>query len=202
LYEEGIFFGFFWVIFFAGWVLRGYYESKSPDSKKSLSELKRQPLQNESRESFALLSLFGLVMLVAIIVYAFYTSLFPWMQLPLIPILRWLGVIVGMVCLPFIAWIQRTLGESFSKTLTIHEDHKLVTTGPYSRVRHPIYTIFTFWFLSWVLITTNLLFVIMLVLWLAYVFIRIPQEEKMLIEQFGDEYKEYMKSTGRLLPHL
>lgn len=202
LNNESFFFVLFWVIFFVGWILRGYYESKSPDSKKSLAELKQQPLQNESRESFALLSLFGLVMLVAIIVYAFYTSSFPWMQLPLLPIVRWLGVVLGLICLPLIGWIQRALGESFSKTLTIHEDHKLVTTGPYSRVRHPIYTVFTFWFLSWVLISTNLLFVITWILWLAYVVIRIPQEERMLIEQFGKEYEEYMRNTGRLFPHI
>ena len=202
LNDEGLFLGFFLVIFFIGWSIRGYYESKSPDSKKSLAELRKQPLQNESRESMTLLGLFGLVMLIALIAYVFYSTSFPWMQLQLIPLARWIGVIVGLICLPLIAWVQRTLGASFSKTLTIQEDHKLITSGPYSRVRHPIYSVFTIWFLSWLLITAHLLFAVTWVLWLCYIVIRIPQEEAMLIEQFGDEYKEYMEKTGSLFPRI
>ncbi len=202
LNDESLFFWIFLVIFFVGWTLRGYYERKSPDYKKSLSELKKQPLQYESRESVALLGLFGLVMLIALIVYAFFPTSFPWMQLPLVPLVRWIGVIAGLICMPLIAWVQRTLGESFSKTLTIQEDQELITSGPYSRIRHPIYTVFTFWFLSWVLITTHLLFAITWILWLCYIVIRIPQEEQMLLEQFGDAYREYMERTGRLLPHF
>lgn len=199
--DEVLFLGFFLVIFITGWIFRGYYERKSPDAKKSLAELKKQPLQNESKESFTLLSLFGMVLLVALIIYVFYPSMFPWMQLPLGAIVRWIGVIIGIICVPFIGWILRSLGESFSKTLTIQKDHKLVTTGPYSRVRHPIYSVHTFWFLSFFLISTNLLFGICWILWLAYVIVRVPQEEKMLIEQFGEEYEEYMKRTGSLFPH-
>ena len=200
--DEVLFLGFFLVIFITGWIFRGYYEGKSPDSKKSLAELKRQPLQNESKESFALLSLFGLILLIALVIYIFYTSLFPWMQLPLTSAIRWTGVIIGIICLPLIGWIHRSLGESFSKTLIIQKDHKLVTEGPYRKVRHPMYTVHTFWFLSWFLITTNLLFGISWILWLAYVVVRIPQEEKMLLEQFGEEYEEYMKRTGSLIPHF
>jgi protein-S-isoprenylcysteine O-methyltransferase Ste14 len=202
LNDENLFFGLFLVIFFMGWLLRGYYGRKSPDYRKSFAELKRQPLEYESRESFALLSLNGLILFAALVIYVFFTAQFYWMQLPLMAIVRWIGVVVGIGCLPLVAWVQWILGESSSKTLTIQDDHKLVKTGPYSRIRHPMYSVHTFWFLSWFLVSTNLLFAIYWILWIAYIAIRIPQEEKMLIEKFGDEYREYMRNTGRLLPRI
>ncbi|MFX1482795.1 MAG: isoprenylcysteine carboxylmethyltransferase family protein [Promethearchaeota archaeon] len=197
---ENIFLGLFLFVFIMGWVLRGYYGRHSPDYRKSFAELKRQPLEYESPLSFTLQVSFGLTLFAALVIYVFYTPLFSWMQLPLMPIIRWAGVIVGIICLPLIGWVQWTLGESFSKTLTIQKDHKLITTGPYSKIRHPMYSVHTFWFLSWFLVSTNLLFGISLILWIAYIALRIPLEEKMLIEKFGDEYKEYMKNTGRLFP--
>lgn len=202
LNNESTFFVLFLVIFFMGWVMRGYYGRKSPDYKKSFSELKKQPLEYESRGSYTVLSLFGLTLFAALILYSFYMQMFPWMQLPLIPVLRWVGVIIGLICQPIIAWVQWTLGASFSKTLTIQEGHKLIMEGPYSRVRHPMYSIHTFWFLSWFLVSTNLFFGLSFILWVFYLILRIPQEEKMLIEQFGDEYREYMDHTGSLFPQF
>ena len=79
---------------------------------------------------------------------------------------------------------------------------QLVTHGPYKLVRHPMYSAYTFWFLSWFLVSTNILFAISWVLWLVYLFIRIPQEEQMMLEQFGDPYREYMSKTGRLFPRF
>jgi protein-S-isoprenylcysteine O-methyltransferase Ste14 len=62
--------------------------------------------------------------------------------------------------------------------------------------------VYTFWFLSWFLISTNILFAISWILWIVYLVIRIPQEEQMLIEQFDDEYREYMRKTGRIFPRI
>jgi protein-S-isoprenylcysteine O-methyltransferase Ste14 len=200
LNNENFFFVSFLLVFLVGWILRAYFSRNSPDYKKSLSELKRQPLEHETPLSLGLLSLFGIILLVGVIIYAFYQSVFPWMQLPVPSLARWVGVIMGVICLPLIGWVQSALGESFSKTLTIQEGHELVTTGPYSRIRHPIYSVHTFWFLSWFLISTNLLFAVSWIIWIVYLQVRIPQEEQMLIEQFGNEYEEYMKKTGRLFP--
>ncbi|MHA1943756.1 MAG: isoprenylcysteine carboxylmethyltransferase family protein [Candidatus Thorarchaeota archaeon] len=197
-----IFLVFFLAIFFIGMILRGYFSRKSPDYKKSLGELKRQPLEHESRLSFGFQLLFGLFFFAGLIIYLFYTALFPWMQLPLLDMVRWIGVAIGLVSLPLVAWVQSALGASFSKTLTIQDDHELVTTGPYSRIRHPMYSVYTFWFGSWFLVSANLMFAISWVLWMIYLFIRIPQEEQMLLEQFGDSYCEYMNKTGRLIPRF
>lgn len=52
------------------------------------------------------------------------------------------------------------------------------------------------------LISANLFLLIFFLLSTALIFARIPKEEKMLLEQFGDEYRAYMKQTGRLLPRF
>ncbi len=74
-----------------------------------------------------------------------------------------------------------------------------VQTGIYSKIRHPIYTaVFLFligyslWFLSWLAI---LCFILSLSLIKA-----VQAEEKWLLERFGEEYKNYMKKTGRFVP--
>jgi protein-S-isoprenylcysteine O-methyltransferase Ste14 len=56
--------------------------------------------------------------------------------------------------------------------------------------------------LSWVLVSANLLFLIYYVLAILLTIMRIPKEERMLLEKFGEEYRAYMKRTGRLLPYF
>jgi protein-S-isoprenylcysteine O-methyltransferase Ste14 len=54
--------------------------------------------------------------------------------------------------------------------------------------------------LSWVLVSANLLFLVYYVLSVLLIVVRIPREERMMLEEFGEEYRIYMKRTGRLLP--
>jgi len=188
---------------FLGMVLiRLYYGWKSPDRKKSLRELTKSALEHEGGLSFALLILVGVFMVAALVLYIWYPTLFPWLVLPFPDWLRWIGVLVGFISLFLLWWIHSTLGRAYSKALTIQERHTVMTDGPYRRVRHPMYTAFLIYFLSWFLISTNLLFIIVWLLFLLTLIARMPKEEEMLIAQFGDEYSEYMKRTGRLLPPL
>jgi protein-S-isoprenylcysteine O-methyltransferase Ste14 len=188
---------------FLGMILiRLYYGWKSPDRKKSLRELTKNAVEHEGRLSFALLILVGVFMVAALVLYIWFPTLFPWLFLPFHDWLRWIGVIIGFISLFLLWWIHLTLGRAFSKALTIQEEHKVVTDGPYRRVRHPMYTAFLIYFLSWFLISTSLLFIIVWLLFLFTLIARMPKEEEMLITQFGEEYREYMKRTGRLLPPL
>jgi protein-S-isoprenylcysteine O-methyltransferase Ste14 len=77
----------------------------------------------------------------------------------------------------------------------------LVTSGPYRFIRHPIYTAFLLILGSTLLISANwligLAWISMTVLEVAS---RIGFEEQLMLEYFGDQYLEYSKRTGRLLP--
>ena len=104
---------------------------------------------------------------------------------------------------PLVAWADRCLGENLSIAVQIKEDHSLVTTGPYGRVRHPIYTAAIIVTASMLGISSNWIvgacFVVPIAILCAE---RIPREERLLIGRFGDEYRAYMKRTGRLLPWI
>jgi protein-S-isoprenylcysteine O-methyltransferase Ste14 len=175
---------------------------KSPDTKKSFRELTRSAFKHEGRFSLILGGIAGVFMLVGLVLYIFYPGLFPWLVLPFPDWFRWIGVIVGFISLFFFWWVHSTLGRAFSKALTIQEEHKVVTDGPYRHIRHPMYTATLLYFFTWFLISGNLLFIIVWLFFLVFIFARMPKEEDMLITQFGDEYREYMKRTGRLLPPI
>lgn len=138
--------------------------------------------------------------LVSIVIYMLNVPWVSWSRLLLPLWLRWLGVFGAAASVILVAWTHITLGKQFSAELAIQKNHVLVTTGPYTRIRHPMYTGFIMLSLSMALMSSNILvlfFALLITLpfpWIA------REEEQMLLETFGDEYREYMKRTGRFLP--
>lgn len=102
----------------------------------------------------------------------------------------------------FLRWrAQADLGRQWSFTLETAERQMLVTRGIYARLRHPIYASLVPWALAQGLLLQNAVagvggIVAVALIWL----VRVPREEAMMIEHFGDAYREYMSRTGRLLP--
>jgi protein-S-isoprenylcysteine O-methyltransferase Ste14 len=90
-----------------------------------------------------------------------------------------------------------------SGVLTIEDNHQLITTGIFRFIRHPIYAggiigVFGFYFAFHSLI-------VLIVLTITYFIIfrhRLLFEEKLLVEEFGEDYREYVKQTKKLIPYL
>ncbi len=117
--------------------------------------------------------------------------------------LRLLGVAISILSLFYFWWIHKTLGANWSPTLEIRKGHELIKIGPYKRIRHPMYTQIWLWAIAQTLIISNLIAGFSgIATWAILYFIRIPKEEKMMVENFGNEYIKYMKQTGRLLPKI
>jgi protein-S-isoprenylcysteine O-methyltransferase Ste14 len=114
--------------------------------------------------------------------------------------LRWAGFGLGITSVGLFAWTHRTLGRLWSPYLQLRHGHQLITAGPYARIRHPMYSAIVGWMLSLGLVAANWTPFVFAALSLLNFMLRIQGEEKMMLEQFGDEYREYMKRTGRLLP--
>ena len=114
-----------------------------------------------------------------------------------------IGLIMGASGLVIRAAAFMTLGRFFSRTLREVENHTLVTTGIYHYIRHPGYLSDLMIFIGVALALGNLILLIaVLVLFIPAYIYRIRVEETMLVEIFGGEYTEYMKTSKRLIPFI
>ncbi len=117
--------------------------------------------------------------------------------------LRWVGVLIYFVGDCILVLGHLSLGDNWSLNPEIKNGHTLVTLGIYRWIRHPIYTAYIMMGLGFLLSSTNLLVgSIPLIPSAIICLVRIKPEEKMMLEKFGDEYKEYMQRTGSLLPRI
>jgi protein-S-isoprenylcysteine O-methyltransferase Ste14 len=93
-----------------------------------------------------------------------------------------------------------TLRTSYSSTLIIREDHRLVRTGIYRLVRHPVYSGTILALLGLPLCLSSLFGTALMVVVIPLFLNRIRIEERLLIEEFGAQYEEYMEATEKLVP--
>jgi protein-S-isoprenylcysteine O-methyltransferase Ste14 len=144
----------------------------------------------------------GLVLWLSPLVYLLNPLWMAWSKIGLPDWVRWLGVALGIVCTGLIYWLFSSIGSGISPTSATRKQHTLVTSGPYRWVRHPLYTVGTTMFISFGMMADNWFIAALGVLAFIAMAIRTPKEEANLIEKFGDDYREYMKHTGRYFPRL
>jgi len=104
-------------------------------------------------------------------------------------------------------WLRRralaALGPHFSIKLVLRDDHRLVESGPYRRIRHPNYAGLVLVMLGTALVLQSPLALAAVVLvWLPALLLRIRQEESALREHLGEPYARYAARTWRLCPGL
>ena len=114
---------------------------------------------------------------------------------------------VGIVLFLTSIWLLHRshvdLGTLWSATVEPESKQKLVTDGIYKRVRHPMYSAHVLWGISQTLLLPNLIAgPLALMLILVVIGLRVPREEQAMLQEFGDDYRRYMKTTGRIFPKL
>lgn len=135
--------------------------------------------------------------------YMIYPKALTWSFFAVPDALRWAGGLVALfVCMPLLVWAQNSLGNNVSTTVITRKEHQLITHGPYRWIRNPLYSIATLFFVSLALVAGSWFLLVAITLALVLLTLRLPKEEAGLIARFGDEYREYMKRTGRYLPKL
>jgi len=149
-----------------------------------------------------LIKLGGLVLWFSPLVYLINPGWMAWSKIGLPDEVRWLGVALGILCVLGIYWLFSSIGSGITPTSATRKEHKLVTTGPYRWIRHPLYTFGSSMFMAFGMMADNWFISVLGILAFIGMAIRTPKEEANLIEKFGDEYQEYMKHTGRFLPRL
>jgi protein-S-isoprenylcysteine O-methyltransferase Ste14 len=175
---------------------RGYYVRKHGREENTLKK-------REEGLASKIAGLLGMIGFISVLVYAINPAWLAWAALPLPLWLRWAGVGIALLGFALLQWSQTTLGKNWSDTPRMIKEQSLVTSGPYRLIRHPIYTAFVLILGSTLLISANWLIGLA---WLGMTILelvsRIRFEEGLMLEYFGDQYREYMKRTGRLLPKL
>jgi len=113
-----------------------------------------------------------------------------------------LGVVVTWIGVALAIWARHHLAENWSSRVTIKQGHELIRTGPYSRLRHPIYTGLLLATLGSAIAVGEWRSLVGVCLVLAAYSFKAKQEEAMLTQQFGEKFQEHRKHTGFLLPKL
>jgi len=113
----------------------------------------------------------------------------------------------GVACLVIGLWLfyrsHADLGTNWSITLEVHEGHRLITQGVYRLVRHPMYSALLLYSIGQALVIPNWVGGLSnLVAFLVLFALRVGPEERMMAQQFGNEYVRYMARTRRLIPHV
>ena len=111
------------------------------------------------------------------------------------------GVLICCAGIAFAIWARIHIGKNWGMPMSVKEEPELVTTGPYSLVRHPIYTGLFIAMLGSML-TEGFLWLIDLIVLGGYFIYSAKKEEKSMLLHFPDKYPEYMKRTKMLIPYL
>jgi protein-S-isoprenylcysteine O-methyltransferase Ste14 len=112
------------------------------------------------------------------------------------------GLVIVWLGLALAIWARFYLGANWSGRVTIKEGHELIRTGPYARLRHPIYTGLLTAAIGTILFVGRWRAVLGTVLLLIAFSFKAKKEESMLTEQFGEAFDEHRRHTGFLLPRL
>jgi protein-S-isoprenylcysteine O-methyltransferase Ste14 len=183
------------IIFITGAAISSYYRRKADREGGKVS------LAEEGLAIALALRLFGLSLWAS--VFAFLNPAWmSWSRFPLPDWARWLGIILGVLANFLAYWVFSHLAHNVSPTVVAREKAQLVTSGPYRWVRHPLYSMGTIAYLGFALLAENWWIALLSTLVFVVLAVRTPKEEAKLIEKFGDQYREYMKTTGRYLPRL
>jgi protein-S-isoprenylcysteine O-methyltransferase Ste14 len=179
--------------------VRGYYQRKL---RVSYFEVSDEAAEREGRASvwlrFTLLPIFyGYVAL-----FLWAPTWMAWSDAPVPTWARWTGAALCAACLPFEVWVHRALGASWSTGMEVGHKPKLVTTGPYRLMRHPMYAMAVPFFVGFAALAADWVLLALAILALAVVIKRVPTEDQMMLDEFGDEYRAYKERTGALFPRL
>jgi protein-S-isoprenylcysteine O-methyltransferase Ste14 len=185
------------LILFTGMGISGYFRSKA--DKETGEKVSRKA---DGNAMMTIIRIGGLILWLSPLAYLVNPGWMTWSKIGLPDWVRWLGVGVGVLNTFGIYWLFSSIGSGITPTSATRKEHKLVTNGIYRYIRHPLYTFGASMFITFGMMADNWFIALLGVLTFIIMAIRTPKEEANLIEKFGDEYREYMKRTGRFLPKL
>jgi protein-S-isoprenylcysteine O-methyltransferase Ste14 len=179
-----------WLGLFAVWLIAAPFSHRS-----RFTESRRTRWQHTIPMLIAYLLIFHTFRRIFIYGHLYGTSWNDWIVYPGL-----LATFAGCLCA---IWARIHLGRYWSGLVVLKEGHKLITTGPYRFVRHPLYTGWLTGMLgSAVTAGTGDAFFGLVIVTVAII-IKLRREEKLLATEFGDEYRQFRQSVpATLIPFV
>ena len=110
------------------------------------------------------------------------------------------GFAAALIGLAVALWARVRLGQYWSDKVMLQDDHRLIRSGPYAYMRHPIYTGVLLGVAGTALVLGEVRGIVAFVMLLVNYSIKAKREEKILGYEFGEEFESHRKQTGFLLP--
>jgi protein-S-isoprenylcysteine O-methyltransferase Ste14 len=177
-----------WIVFFVYWIV-GMFKTRATREKEPLS----------SRIAILFLEIVGYLL---VFNSATGIGVLGSRFIPRNLVVAILGVIFTWAGIALAIWARYHLAEYWSARVTIKEDHRLIRTGPYTHLRHPIYSGLILATLGSAVAIDEWRCILGLCLVVLGYCLKAKKEEAMLSHQFGDAFREHQKHTGFLLPNF
>ncbi len=184
------------IVFFVGFVvfvrIRHVFINRTKAESKAVQRI-------DGQERILLGGMFATSLLLPVL-YLF-TPLLAFADYPIPMSVSWVGAGLMVLSLWLFWRSHADLGQNWSVSLELRENHELIVNGVYRSIRHPMYTSIWLWSFAQGMLLQNWVAGFLVVpAFAAMYFLRTPREERLMCEKFGDEYRTYMHHTGRLLP--
>ena len=175
----------------------GYYRRRAASTNGTISRRAERPAVIAGRLIIAL------PLFLSVWAYVINPRWMEWSALAIPDLVRWGAAAIALLTVPAVGWVLRSLGTNVSPTVLTKDSQYLVSTGPYRWIRHPLYTTGITVFLAIGVMAANwFMLSVSLITLIAIRIAVIPLEESALVERFGDDYRNYRRGTGSLLPRL
>lgn len=176
-----------WIAFYAYWLLTAH-DVKPPSVRQALARelIHRIPVLAAATILIMQVGVLGLGV--------------RW--LPPTPAVAAVGIAVTLLGLAAAVWARRTIGTNWSSAVMLKQGHELVQHGPYRWVRNPIYSSLLLMLLGTAIAVGRVRGVVALALALAGFWIKLRQEEALMLRQFPSEYADYRRRVKALIPFL
>lgn len=112
------------------------------------------------------------------------------------------GLVIEVMGVALAAWARYCLGANWSGAVTLKEGHELISVGPYSRIRHPIYTGIAVGLAGTAIYIGEWRGIVALAAVVISHFFKARKEEAWLMREFGAQFEAHQARTGMFLPRL